>query len=281
MTAMREIRFLRQLHHPNIVALHDVITVPNANEDTGSSVFMVFEYVEHDLTGLLASGCIRFSAGEVKSLVRQILDGLSYLHDRNILHRDLKGSNVLLDSSGTLKLADFGLAAVQTPEEQSNRVITVWYRPPELLMGACHYDGAVDVWGVGYHARKLLAPYVLARCIFAELLLGEAPFQGANEMMQWERICDVCGTLTDADWAFYREYPWAKFLRLKREVPRRVRDVLAQYLPAGGLQLLDQMLCMTPSGRPKVHEALAHDYFTRESPQEQQPSLYVLVPLLC
>ena len=116
------------------------------------SVYMVFDYMEHDLTGVLNQAQFHFSEAHLKSLSQQMLSGLSYLHRKSILHRDLKGSNILLNSQGILKLADFGLARFYNKKKRNdhtNRVITLWYRSPELLMGETVYGASVDMWSAG------------------------------------------------------------------------------------------------------------------------------------
>lgn len=113
---------------------------------------MVFEYMDHDLTGLLRHPDISFNAAHLKSLMSQLLHGLSYMHKRRILHRDLKGSNILLSKRGELKIADFGLARFYVPDRKNdytNRVITQWYKPPELLYGGTVYGAEVDMWSAG------------------------------------------------------------------------------------------------------------------------------------
>ena len=176
-TAMREIKLLQGLRHRNVIRLVEMMVskgeyfvVPvrkaagykrEAFSDplfwgpgltmTGS-VYMVFEYMELDLTGLLAHPDISFTPANIKSLTYQMLDGLAYLHDMSILHRDLKGSNILLSSTGVLKLADFGLARFynkRARDDYTNRVITLWYRSPELLLGETVYQGEVDMWSAG------------------------------------------------------------------------------------------------------------------------------------
>lgn len=116
-------------------------------------VYMVFEYVENDLTGVLHHPSIHFTPAHLKSLMQQLLQGLGFIHSRGVLHRDLKGSNILLGRRGELKIADFGLArfyAKGRGNDYTNRVITQWYKPPELLFGATVYGAEVDMWSAGY-----------------------------------------------------------------------------------------------------------------------------------
>lgn len=115
-------------------------------------MYMVFEYMDHDLTGLLSHPTVTLSPANIKSLNYQMLSGLGYLHDCAILHRDMKGSNILLSAKGELKLADFGLARLYNKKRRNdytNRVITLWYRSPELLLGETVYGPEVDMWSAG------------------------------------------------------------------------------------------------------------------------------------
>lgn len=118
---------------------------------------MVFEYLDHDLTGVLRCPHIIFEPAHLKSIMLQLLVGLDYIHQRGIIHRDLKGSNILLSKMGKVKIADFGLArfyARAQGNDYTNRVITQWYKPPELLYGATVYNEEVDVWSAGCVARR-------------------------------------------------------------------------------------------------------------------------------
>lgn len=120
---------------------------------------MVFEYMDHDLTGILSQSQFTFSDANLKSLCGQMLAGLAYLHHKAVIHRDIKGSNILVNNRGVLKIADFGLARFYQKRRQSdytNRVITLWYRPPELLYGATMYGAEVDMWSAGYVSPPLL-----------------------------------------------------------------------------------------------------------------------------
>ncbi|KAK8631218.1 hypothetical protein V6N13_079976 [Hibiscus sabdariffa] len=162
----REITILRRLDHPNIMKLEGVIT-----SRFSSTVYLVFEYMEHDLAGLSSSPDINFSEAQVKCYMKQLLLGVEHCHLRGIMHRDIKASNILVNNEGTLKLGDFGLANILTSKNRhrlTSRVVTLWYRPPELLMGSTSYEASVDLWSVG--------------CVFAELLIGKPILKGRTEV---------------------------------------------------------------------------------------------------
>jgi len=164
---------------------------------------MVFEYMDHDLAGILTHPHFTFSEAEIKELLCQMLEGLHYLHHRGILHRDIKGSNILLNANGLLKLADFGLARRYHKRranlDYSNRVITLWYRPPELLLGATAYGPAVDIWSIG--------------CIMLELWTKKAIFPGIDEIDQLNKIWDVMGTPTMETWPKVTTLPWWELVK--------------------------------------------------------------------
>ncbi len=120
---------------------------------------MVFEYMDHDLTGILSQSQFTFSNSHLKSLCYQMFAGLAYLHHKGVVHRDIKGSNILVNNRGELKLADFGLARFYQKRRRAdytNRVITLWYRPPELLFGATEYGPEVDIWSAGCVSLSLV-----------------------------------------------------------------------------------------------------------------------------
>jgi tRNA A-37 threonylcarbamoyl transferase component Bud32 len=162
----REIHILRRLDHPNVIRLEGIVTSRHSH-----SLYLVFEYMEHDLAGLAALPGQRFTEPQVKCFMAQILDGLRHCHARGVLHRDIKGSNLLIGDNGQLRIADFGLATFFDPNRRqpmTSRVVTLWYRPPELLLGATEYGVAVDMWSTG--------------CILAELLAGKPIMPGQTEV---------------------------------------------------------------------------------------------------
>ncbi|KAK1402305.1 hypothetical protein POM88_001910 [Heracleum sosnowskyi] len=151
------------------------------------SLYLVFEYMEHDLAGLAASPGIKFTVEQVKCYRQQLLSGLEHCHKRNVLHRDIKGSNLLLDNGGVLKIADFWLATVFNPNHKhpmTSRVVTLWYRPPELLLGATDYSVGIDLWSAG--------------CILAELLAGKPIMTGRTERTSSGRYKKPCNSNSQA-----------------------------------------------------------------------------------
>ncbi|KAK9469525.1 kinase-like domain-containing protein [Lipomyces arxii] len=254
-TALREIKLLQSVRHENVVSLLEMMVEK-------SSVYMVFEYVDHDLVGILTHPTFSLEHKHVKDLFRQLLDGLAYLHKRGVLHRDIKGSNILISSSGQLKIADFGLARFYNKHKSTidytNRVITLWYRPPELLLGATAYGAAVDIWGAG--------------CLMIELYGGRAVFQGQDEIQQLEAIYDVMGTPTKEMWPDFEKLPWYELVKPAEEKPSQFVKKFDRHLPPCGLDLAAQLLSLDPSKRPSAAVALQHDYFTKEDPAPVRPT---------
>ena len=135
-----------------------------------NSIYMVFEAMSHDLTGLIESDYSKhFSQGQVKCYLQQLFQGLHYIHKNGILHRDIKPSNILLNGKGEVKLGDFGLSRPYSGNKNyTNRVVTLWYRAPELLLGTQKYGPGIDIWSAG--------------CIMGELLLNTPLMPGPNEV---------------------------------------------------------------------------------------------------
>ncbi|CAB16269.1 CTD kinase subunit alpha [Schizosaccharomyces pombe] len=247
-TTVREVKILQRLRHKNIVRLLEIMVEK-------SSVYMVFEYMDHDLTGVLLNSQLHFTPGNIKHLSKQIFEALAYLHHRGVLHRDIKGSNILLNNNGDLKFADFGLARFNTSSKSANytnRVITLWFRPPELLLGETAYDTAVDIWSAG--------------CIVMELFTGKPFFQGRDEISQLEVIYDMMGTPDVHSWPEVKNLPWYELLKPVEEKKSRFVETFKEILSPAAIDLCQKLLALNPFCRPSAHETLMHEYFTSESP---------------
>ncbi|XP_061698680.1 cyclin-dependent kinase 17-like isoform X2 [Syngnathoides biaculeatus] len=180
-TAIREVSLLKDLKHANIVTLHDIV-------HTEKSLTLVFEYLDKDLKQYMDDCGNILSMHNVKLFLFQILRGLAYCHRRKVLHRDLKPQNLLINERGELKLADFGLARAKSvpTKTYSNEVVTLWYRPPDVLLGSSEYSTQIDMWGVG--------------CIFYEMAAGRPLFPGSTVEDELHLIFRLLGTPTDDSW---------------------------------------------------------------------------------
>jgi cyclin-dependent kinase 2 len=241
-TALREICILRDLSHPNIVDLKDVVCSNN-------KLFLLFEYLEIDLKKYMEQlpKNEKLKPELVKHFMYQILDGLAYCHAKRIIHRDLKPQNLLLNKNLQLKLADFGLArAFSLPiRPYTKEVLTLWYRGPEILLGSQEYSKSVDIWSVG--------------CIFAELVLMQPIFQGESDIDQLMKIFKVLGTPDEEVWPDIVNHPYYKD-SFPKYPPVKIEELLSNLDPEG-INLLGKMLAYDPNQRITAKEALKHNYF--------------------
>ncbi|KAM0274285.1 hypothetical protein ACHAQH_007992 [Verticillium albo-atrum] len=264
-TGLREIQILRDCEHRNIVNLEEVVV----GDDTSKieHIFLVLEFVEHDLKSILEEMPEPFLLSEVKRLLLQLTSGIAYLHDNWILHRDLKTSNLLLNNRGQLKIADFGMARYvgDPPPKLTQLVVTLWYRAPELLLGAQIYDWSVDMWSVG--------------CIMGELLTREPLLQGSNEVDQVTKIFELCGVPTQDSWPTFRSLPNARALRLPKTSLVTGSVIRAKFtsLTNAGCGLLNDLLALDPDKRPSAKDMLKHKYFS-EDPKPKQESMFPTFP---
>ncbi|KAF5237146.1 hypothetical protein FANTH_10924 [Fusarium anthophilum] len=273
-TGLREIQILKDCQHRNIVTMEEVVVGDDVSRPdklqltaSPSSLFLVLEFVEHDLKSILDDMPEPFLSSEVKHLLLQLTSGIAYLHDNWILHRDLKTSNLLLNNRGQLKIADFGMARYvgDPPPKLTQLVVTLWYRSPELLLGAKTYDAAVDMWSVG--------------CIFGELITREPLLQGKNEVDQVSRTFELCGVPTEETWPGFRRLPNARSLRLPKTHVATGSVIRARFpgLTTAGASLLGDLLSLDPGRRPSASEMLQHEYFLQD-PKPKPESMFPTFP---
>jgi serine/threonine protein kinase len=239
-TAIREISLLKELNHPNIVRLVNVLLIEN-------KLYLVFEFLDKDLRKY--SDIVKKNMHKmlIKSYLYQLLKGICFCHQHRVLHLDLKPQNLLIDRKGNLKIGDFGLArAVGIPlRTYTHEVVTLWYRAPEILLGGRQYSTPVDVWSIG--------------CIFAEMVTCSPLFPGDSEIDQLFKIFRCLGTPTEELWPGV-----SNFKDYKPTFPQWVGSNLAKQVPGIeplGLDLLKRMLVYEPSKRISAREALQHEYF--------------------
>ncbi|CAE7203969.1 Cdk10 [Symbiodinium sp. CCMP2456] len=251
-SSLREIRLLKRLRHPNIVELREV-----ACGRQPGSVFLVFEYCEHDVGALLDLMERPFSEAEVKCLTLQLLKAVECLHAAFVIHRDIKLSNLLLNNRGVLKLADFGLAREFTDVQKpvTLNVVTLWYRAPELLLGAQSYTMAVDMWSVG--------------CNFGELLLKRPLLPGKFEEHQLQLTCALLGTPSPRIWPGLERLQHYGTFKLPENTYNNLGDKFPD-MPDSCLDLLNRALTFDPAKRVTAAVALQHRWF-QEAPAPQEP----------
>jgi len=239
-TAIREISLLKELDHPNIVRLYDVI-------HSDRKLTLVFEHLDLDLKKYLDEHSGFLPLTVVKNLLFQLLKGIACCHEHRILHRDLKPQNLLINRKGELRIADFGLArAFGIPvRSYSHEVVTLWYRPPDVLMGSGKYSTSIDIWSAG--------------CIFAEMLNGRALFPGRDARDQLLRIFKYMGTPNEDTWPGVSSLP-----EYKKDFPvyhSQPLNTVVLRLDENSHQLLSEMLKYNPSSRITAENALHHPLF--------------------
>jgi len=240
-TAIREVSLLKGLKHNNIVTLHDIVY-------TKTALTLVFEFLDKDLKQYADDCNGLINLNNVRIFLYQLLRGLDFCHQKKVLHRDLKPQNLLINAQGELKLADFGLARAKSVpiKTYSNEVVTLWYRPPDVLLGSVDYSTSIDMWGVG--------------CIFAEMVSGKPLFPGQQNDDQLLLIWRVLGTPTEKVWPGVSLLPdydadlWELCppVRLETEIPR---------LGKVGQALLEKFLIYSPTDRISAHDAMLDPYF--------------------
>ncbi|TFK13548.1 Cyclin-dependent kinase 15 [Platysternon megacephalum] len=244
-TAIREASLLKSLKHANIVLLHDII-------QTKDTLTFVFEYMHTDLAQYMAQHPGGLHAHNVMLFMFQLLRGLAYIHQQHILHRDLKPQNLLISCLGELKLADFGLARAKSIPSQtySSEVVTLWYRPPDVLLGATDYSSDLDIWSAG--------------CILVEMLQGQPMFPAVTGTLeQLEKIWAVLGVPAEDTWPGLSKLPNYKPERVVSSRPQRLQMICARLGRVPGAEdLASKMLKAFPRERVSAQDALVHNFFS-------------------
>ncbi|KAK7092589.1 cyclin-dependent kinase 2-like [Littorina saxatilis] len=240
-TAIREISLLKELDHDNVVKLLDVIHYEK-------KLYLVFEYLDRDLKKYMDNAPPEGIPSDlIKSYMYQLFCGISYCHIHRVLHRDLKPQNLLIDSKGNIKLADFGLArAFGMPvRTYTHEVVTLWYRAPEILLGSRYYSTPVDIWSLG--------------CIFVEMLTRRALFPGDSEIDQLFRIFRTLGTPDERVWPGVTKLPDYKSTFPRWELQNV--DKIVPSIDNAGQDLLQRMLTYEPNRRVSARTAMHHPFF--------------------
>ncbi|XP_022106467.1 cyclin-dependent kinase 10-like isoform X2 [Acanthaster planci] len=258
-SGLREINLLINLRHENVVELKEVVVGSHLD-----SIFLVMMYCEQDLASLLDNMPAPFTEAQVKCLALQMANGLQYLHDNFVIHRDLKVSNLLLTDKGCLKIADFGLARTfgLPVESMTPRVVTLWYRAPEVLLGSSEQTTAIDMWAAG--------------CIFGELLANQPMLPGTSELQQIQLIIDLLGTPSDSIWPGFTGLPMLEKYTLKNQPYNNLKQKFP-WLSQAGLHLLNILFMYDPSKRASAQDCLDHSYF-KEQPLPCDPKLMPTFP---
>uniref|UniRef100_A0A8D0CRW3 Mitogen-activated protein kinase 15 n=1 Tax=Sander lucioperca TaxID=283035 RepID=A0A8D0CRW3_SANLU len=258
----REIMFLQEFgDHPNIVKLLNVVRAQNDKD-----IYLIFEYMDTDLHAVIKKGTLLKDIHK-RYVMHQLFKAVKYLHSGNVIHRDQKPSNVLLDTDCVVKLCDFGLARSlnQIQEDSGNPALTEyvatrWYRAPEILLGSTRYTKGVDMWSLG--------------CILGEMLLGKALFPGTSTINQIEKIMSAIPHPSPEDiLAIKSEYGSSVIQRmlLKPQVP--LEDLLQLSVSPDALDLLKGLLVFNPDKRLTAEQALQHPYVARFHNPAREPAL--------
>ncbi|ESW97639.1 hypothetical protein KL918_003012 [Ogataea parapolymorpha] len=252
MSAIREMKYLQELKHQNIIELVDVFA------DKEKNLNLILEFLPSDLEMIINDKKLMIVPADIKSWMLMTLRGLHHCHRNGILHRDLKPNNLLISPEGYVKIADFGLArSLGMPNEKlTSNVVTRWYRGPELLFGAQHYSPAVDIWAVGI--------------IFAELMLRTPYLPGKDDADQLVVTFQALGTPTEEKWPGVSHLPNYNNLTV---YPEPSRQELRNRFPAAtesALDLMCGMLALNPNNRLDTEACLLHGYF-KELPEPTEP----------
>ena len=240
-TALREISLLKELQHPNVVGLCDV-------QQDNHKLYLIFEFLDKDLKRHIDSVSGHLSIEQVRSFSFQLVKGLSFCHSRGVMHRDLKPQNLLVTNQGRLKIADFGLARAFCPPIRplTHEVVTLWYRPPEILLGSATYAPPVDMWAIGP--------------IIVEMVTKRPMFPADCEIDMLYKIFRILGTPTESNWPGVTNLKdWNPAFPMWPKISLRS---IAPQLDEQGLDLIQQTLNYDPKTRISAKASMEHPFFS-------------------
>ena len=247
-TSLREIAILKELKHKNIVSLEDVVTHV---EDGVIRLFLVFRMMDIDLKTAITMYKGKIKADYIKHVMKQIIEGVNFLHSNKILHRDIKPENVLLCKEGYgVKICDFGLSRTihQPLRPYSEEVLTLWYRAPELCVSNRSYSIGIDTWAIG--------------CVMVELVTGKPLFVASTPLDLLFEIVKVVrfdGSIQNDDLGADVQKSM-KSIHDRVQQERRLEEILENFEQAG-VDLVKKFLRLDPLKRFTCKQALVHDYF--------------------
>ena len=259
-TALREIKLLKMLSHPNILRLEEMAVERTKGEGRKKAImYMVTPYMDHDLSGLLENPAVHFTEPQIKCYMLQLLEGVRYLHANKVLHRDMKAANLLINNRGILQIADFGLARPyddpppqrgkgggEATRDYTTLVVTRWYRPPELLLQLRRYTTAIDMWGVG--------------CVFGEMFKGRPILAGNSDLNQAHMIFDLVGSPSEDNMPGWSSLPGCEGVQSFKPRPATLAQVFREQ-GSSAISLLSELLKLDWRKRINAIDALEHPYF--------------------
>ena len=247
-TALREMCILKHLRHENVVQLYEII------QDV-DKIVLIFEYADMDLKMYVDKEKGIKDLKIIQQFTLQILNGLYYCNINRIIHRDLKPQNLLLITSEMkLKLCDFGLSRMFSLPmgKMTHEIITLWYRPPEVLLGIENYTTKVDSWSIG--------------CIMAEMITGKPLFPGDSEIGQLFKIFQIMGTPNEENWpgiTKLKDYS----INFPQWKPKKLKDLFPNF-DKDGLDLMEKFLQMDPDKRITIKDAINHPFLEKVRNEE-------------
>jgi len=249
-TTIREIALLKMMSHPNIVTMRDMFF-------HRSAIYLVFDLCKGDLKQYLNKFVKRtpLKMAKIKKLSFQIISGIAYCHSIGILHRDIKPQNILINyKTEEIRITDFGLSRtfVLPMRTWTHEVVTLWYRPPEVLMGARSYSIGVDIWSIG--------------CVIAEMMNNNrALFAGQSEISQLLTMFKVVGSPNEANWPGVSKECKDWHALYPKWTPKKIQTVIPRPdLDESGQDLIGKMLVLRPNSRITAKDALSHPWFQRK-----------------